>query len=105
MRLSHERQLEVLEASYRDLLLTALHKCAEGQWGLFAHNDRALSRLGASARSRAWEPSVEELLELGTQIERMRRRFDIESFALHDRLLRMRSSHDANTPGEPKLAQ
>jgi hypothetical protein len=105
MRPSHERQLEALEDSYRDLLLSALRKCAEGQWGLFAHNERALSHLGAGARSRQREPFVEELLELGSQIERMRRRFGLESFAIHERLLRMRSSHNSNTPGEPKLAQ
>jgi hypothetical protein len=105
MRPSHERQLEALEASYRDLLLSALRKCAKGQWGLSAHNERALSQIGAGARSRHREPSVQELLELGSQIERMRRRFGLESFALHERLLRMRSSFDSNTPGEPKVAR
>jgi hypothetical protein len=48
---------------------------------------------------------VEKLLDLGSEIERLRRRIGLESFALHERLLRMRSSHDSNTPGEPKLAQ
>jgi hypothetical protein len=28
-----------------------------------------------------------------------------EPFALHDRLLKIRSSHGANTPGEAKLAR
>lgn len=105
MRPSNEQQLGALEASYRDLLLSALRKCAKGQWGLFAHNERALSQLGAAARSRARDPSVEELLELGSQIERMRHRFGLEAFALHERLIRMRSSHDSNTLAEPKLAQ
>ena len=105
MRPSHERQLEALEASYRDLLLSTLRRCAKGQWGLFAHNERALSQLGAQVRSRQRDPSVEELLELGSQIDRIHRRFCLESFALHESLLRMRSSRNSNTPGEPKLAQ
>jgi hypothetical protein len=105
MRSSHERRLEALEASYRELLLSALQNCAKGRWGIFAHNERALSQLGAGARSRLRDPSVEELLELGSEIECLRRRFGLEPFPLHERLLRTRSSHDSNTPGEPKLAQ
>jgi hypothetical protein len=105
MRPSHERQLEGLEASYRDLLLSALQTCAEGRWGLFGHNDEAWSHLGAAARSRLRDPSVEELLELGETIESLRRKFGLEPFPLHQRFLWMRSSHGPNTPGEPKLAQ
>jgi hypothetical protein len=49
---------------------------------------------------------VEELLELGSRIERLRESLGFtDPFLLHDRLMRMRSSHDANTLGEPKLAQ
>lgn len=105
MRPSYERQLEALEASYRELLLSALQTCAEGRWGIFARNELALSRLGAGLCLRLLDPAVEELLELGSKIERLRRKFGLEPFPLHERLLRMRSSHDANTPGEPKLAQ
>jgi hypothetical protein len=105
MKPSQERQLEALEASYLDLLLSALQKCAKGRWGLFAHNERALSQLGAKARSRLLDPSIEELLELGSKIERLHRKFGLEPFALHERLLRMRSLQDSNSPGEPKLAQ
>jgi hypothetical protein len=92
MRRSYERQLAAFEASYRELLLSALQKCAKGQWGLFGHN-------------RLRDPSADELLELGSEIERMRRKCGLESFPHHDRLLQMRSSHHSNTPGEPKLAQ
>jgi hypothetical protein len=105
MRRSYERQLEALEASYRELLLSALQACAKGQWGIFARNERAMNQLGAGLRSRLLDPTVEELLELGSKIERFRRRFALEPFPLHERLLRMRSSHHANTPGEPKLAR
>ena len=92
MRPSFERQLSSLEAMYRELLLSALLKCAKGQWGLFGHN---LSP----------NPDAAELLELGSKIERLRQKCGLEPFELHDRLLRMRSSHHSNTPGEPKLAQ
>lgn len=87
-----ERQLNSLEAMYMELLLAALQKCARGKWGLFGHNPYPSS-------------DADELLELGSKIERLRRKFGLEPFALHDRLLRMRSSHHSNTPGEPKLAQ
>lgn len=105
MRASEERRLEALEASYRDLLLSALETCANGKWGLFAHNERALSQINSIMRSQVLDPAVEELVELGSKIERLRDKFGLESFPLHQRLLRMRSSHDSNAPGEPKLAQ
>jgi hypothetical protein len=92
MRPSFERRLGALEALYRELLLSALQKCAMGRWGLFGMN------LSPSS-------DAEELLELGSNIERLRRKCGLETFALHDRLLRMRSSHHSNTPGEPKLAR
>lgn len=98
MRPSHERQLEALEASYRELLLSALQACAEGRWGMFARNERALSQFGAAFRSRLRDPDVEELLDLGSKIERLRRRFGLEPCPLHERLLRTRSSHDETLP-------
>ena len=95
MRPSFERQLAAFEASYRELLLSALQACASGRWGLFG----SYERLGLR------DPSREELLELGTTIERLRRKCGLESFPLHERLLHMGSSRRSNTPGEPKLAQ
>ena len=77
---------------YMELLLAALQKCARGKWGLFGHNPYPSS-------------DADELLELGSKIERLRRKCGLEPFALHDRLLQMRSSHHSNTLGEPKLAQ
>jgi hypothetical protein len=94
MRASAQRQLDALEVSYRELLLAALRKCAAGQWGLFAHN-----------RFRLPDRTVDELPELGSTIERMRGRLGLEPFPLHERLQTMRSSHDSNTPGEPKRAR
>jgi hypothetical protein len=105
MKASHARQLESLEASYRELLLSALQKCAAGRWGLFAHNELASREFSALLRSHLLDPAVQELLDLGSKIERLRGRFGLEPFPLHERLLQMRSSHDSNTPGEPKLAR
>jgi hypothetical protein len=107
MRASQARQLEPLEASYRELLLSALGKCAAGRGGLFARNELALREFSPLLRSRLLDPdgAVEELLDLGSKIERLRRRFGLEPFPLHERLLQMRSSHDSNTLGEPKLAR
>jgi hypothetical protein len=49
---------------------------------------------------------VEQLLELGSEIDRLRSRLGYpEPFALHQRLMTMRSSRHANTPGEPILAR
>jgi len=89
---SVERQLNSLEARYMELLLDALQKCAKGKWGLFGHNPYPSS-------------DADELLELGAKIERLRRKGGLEPFALHVRLLQMRSSHHSNTLGEPRLAQ
>jgi hypothetical protein len=103
---SSERQLEALQTSYRELLLSALQRCANGQWGLFGHNDAAIDRLGSAMQKRLHHPPVNDLLELGSEIEQLRRKLGYwEPFPLHERLVRMRSSHDANTPGEPKRVQ
>ena len=50
-RPSYQRQLAALEA-YRKRLLSALQKCAIGQWGLLGDNEEAARQLGARARSR-----------------------------------------------------
>jgi hypothetical protein len=107
MRASHTRQLESLETSYRELLLSALEKCAAGRWGLFAHNEFAAREFSPQLRSRLLDSdgAVEELLDLGSKIEGLRRRFGLEPFPLHERLLQMRGSYHSNAPGEPKVAR
>ena len=82
MRASPARQLESLEASYRELLLSALQKCVAGRWGLFAHNEQASRELSAPLRSRLLDPdgTVEEL-DLGSKIECQRRKFGLEPSA------------------------
>lgn len=107
MRASHARQLEALEASYQEMLLAALERCAAGRCGLFAHNEFAVREFTPAQRKRLLDPdgTVQELLDFGSRIERLRSRFGFEPFALHGRLLQMRAFHDSNTPGEPKLAR
>lgn len=105
MRASHARQLQSLETYYRELLLSALQKCAAGRWGLFAHNEPLSTQSSSLLRSRLSDPAVQELLDLGSKIDGLRGRFGLESFEPHDRLLKMRSYHDSNSPGEPRLAQ
>jgi 2'-5' RNA ligase len=101
-----EHKLDVMEAEYAALLKAALQKCASGQWGLLGQNDAALQQLGRHARARWSCPEADELLELGSQIERLRGRLGFaEPFTPHERLLRTRSLKGANTPGEPRLAR
>jgi hypothetical protein len=103
---SDERKLGALEAEYSASLIAALEQCAAGQWGLFGQNDLALEQVGKFARRGLSSPEVSELLDLGIQIEKLRRKLGYsEPFALHARLLQMRSSNHANTLGEPKLAR
>jgi hypothetical protein len=106
MRRSDERKLRVLEAEYAVDLTAALKRCANGQWGLFGQNDLVLAKIGKRAQRNLSSPDIGDLLELGTQIEKLRSVLGYsEPFKLHARLLRMRSSNDANSAGEPKLAQ
>ncbi len=101
-----ERKLNALEAEYAATLKAALKKCADGRWGLFGQNDSALEQLGKYARARLVSPEAEELLELGSQIGRLRSKLGYtEPFTLHERLVSIRSSKNANTPGEPTLAR
>jgi len=101
-----ERQLAALEDQYRQLLLSALRECAAGHWGLFGHNDRAIARNSSAMRHSLSNPSVEELLDLGSRIETLRLKLGVtDPFPPHERLIRMRASRGDNTPGEPKLAQ
>ena len=106
MRRSGERQLKALEASYRETLLLALHHCAQGKWGLFGQNEAALARQNLKMLERLRDPAVGELLELGSQIDRLRSRLGYAvRFPRNDRLMQMRSAYNAKSLGEPKLAK
>jgi hypothetical protein len=97
MRPSYQRRLLALEAQYNSLLRDALRHCANGHWGLLSHNEIVFGR----ARS-----DLINLSELAAEIEQLRQRLGYtDAFALHERLMRMRSSTDSNTLGEPILAQ
>lgn len=103
---SGEVMLASLEAEYQSLLIAALERCAAGHWGMFGQADLAHATLGKYAREKLKSKDAEELLELGSSIKTLRHKLGyFEPFALHDRLLKIRSSHGANTPGEAKLAR
>lgn len=91
-------RLEALEADYRAELVSGLRACAAGSWGLFGQNEHLLS-------ARYIPPVVEELTDLGADIDRMRERLGLEPFALHQRFLLARGPADANAPGEPNRAR
>jgi hypothetical protein len=97
MRQSYQRRLTALEAQYKSLLRDVLRYCANGHWGLFGHNEIVFGR----ARS-----DLINLSELAAEIEQLRQRLSYtDAFALHERLMRMRSTKDSNTLGEPILAR
>src|SRR5258706_524701 len=96
-----ERELALLEAEFRDALITELRRCASGTWGLFGQNDHVWS-----ANERHREPKPEALLRLGEQIADLRLTLGlVEPFALHHRLLKLRGRKGPNVPGEAKLAR
>jgi hypothetical protein len=107
MRRSDERSLAALEAEYATSLKAALKQCAEGRWGLLGHNDAVHERqFGKHYRPRLVPPEVDELIELGSQIERLRKQLGYsEPFHLHEHLLKLRSSTHPNSRGEPALAR
>jgi hypothetical protein len=106
MRASLERRLTTLESEYLALLTAALRQCASGSWGLFGHNDQAIGQLGRFVQNELSSPEARDLLDLGGEIEALRRKLGYaEPFSLHARLIEMRSSVGANTPGEPERAR
>ena len=94
-RLKSELNVRALEQEFADTLLTALKKCASGQWGLFGCYDRL--------DIKSYE--AETLLRLGEQISSMRKDLgETEPFQPYERFLKYRSLKSPNTHGEPKLA-
>jgi hypothetical protein len=106
MRHSEERKLKAMETEYLALLTAALKRCANGQWGLFGQNDAVLAKLGKNAGERFGSKEVADLLEFGSQIEKLRNKLGYpEAFPVHQRLVNMRASNNPNSQGEPKLAR
>jgi hypothetical protein len=91
-------RLEALETDYRAKLFSGLRACAAGSWGLFGQNEHLLP-------ARYIPSVVEELTDLGADIDRMRERLGLEPFSMHSRFLLARGQADANAPGEPKRAR
>ncbi len=92
-----EHRIE-LEAEYREALVAALRVTAAGKWGLFDHQ--------ADRRTRAMiAPVIDNLAEIGGQIDRMREQLMLPPFALQDEFLRSRGPVSADAVGEPKQAK
>jgi hypothetical protein len=86
-----------VETEYLEALVSALRKAAAGSWGLFGHNpDRH-----AVAK---WAPIVEELCDMGHEIDEMRGDLGMEPFPLHQEFEESRGPVPPTAPGEPKQA-
>ena len=86
------------ETEFAELLIAALRETANGSWGLFAHNSDKFAR-------RLWDKPVNELTELGEQVDSMRKTLGLEPFALFADFLASRGPVASNAPGEPKQAK
>lgn len=87
-----------LEGDYRAALIVALRATAAGWWGLFGHNADRYSR--AAAR-----PTLDQLGELASDIDRLREQLAMEPFSLHQQFLAARGPVAADAVGEPKQAR
>ena len=106
MKRSGEVMLSSLEAEYRSLLMQVLKGCANGGFGVFGQNQQVLATLGKRLQERLAPDDVEELLELGSSIEKLRDKLGhFEPFDLHERLLHTRASFNADNMSEAKLAR
>ncbi len=91
------QRLSQLEEDFRPLLISCLHECAEGRWGLFGHNDHPEVTLWFR-----W-PEADRLKVLAQEIRSMREE-DGSRNDLCDRFLTICETRGSNVPGEPKLA-
>lgn len=106
MKRSGEVMLSSLEAEYRSVLMKVLKGCATGNFGIFGQNEKVMATLSKRLREKLAPDDVEELLELGSSIEKLRDKLGhVEPFALHERLLQTRASFDADRMSEAKLAR
>jgi hypothetical protein len=87
-----------LEADYKTMLLDALRKAAAGKWGLFDHNGDRWTRAAIA-------PTVNELKEIGQEIDRARDILFMPPFELHQQFLASRGPVGPQAVGEPKQAQ
>jgi hypothetical protein len=87
-----------LEAEYRAALIEALQVTAKGKWGLFDHNGDRWNRA-------AMKPVIDNLAEIGEEIDKLREQLGLEVYALQQRFLAARGPVGAHAVGEPKQAQ
>jgi hypothetical protein len=91
-----EAEIAGLESEFRTKLVAALRNCAAGQWGLFGQNAHLL---------KVHSPEAEELLEIGSSIEHLRRKAGMsEPFPLFESFLSKRGRKGENVLGESRLA-
>lgn len=101
-----EGELEHLEARFRERLMIALRTCAAGQWGLFGQNDAAYKRAFGRNAVRVIPAEVDELLELGDEIDALRASLGFSGGnALYARLKSYRKLPAGNASTEPRLAR
>lgn len=94
-----QAQIDAMEADYVATLTAALRDCAAGKPGLFGRNEHI--RLGLKARPQV----VNDLLGLGEEIDRLRKRFGLKPFALAGDFAAARGKAPPDEPAEPRLAQ
>jgi hypothetical protein len=102
-----QRDLERLEAEFRERLLAALRKCAAGVWGLFGQNDDSCrASFRTTSLKRLESVDARDLTEMETQIEHLRARLGYAGpHPLCERFEAYRAFRGSNVPGEPKLAR
>ncbi len=80
------------------MLTAALRKAASGIWGLFGHTQDRVGRA-------KFAPMVEQLENIGEEIDDLRGQLGLESFELHRIFLASRGPVSSDRVGEPKQAQ
>ena len=93
-----DNQRAQMEADYREALIAALERAAAGSWGLFAHTKDAAAKA-------KWAGTVEQLCDLGRDIDEAREALGLEAFALHAEFEASRGPVSSSAPGEPKQAR
>jgi hypothetical protein len=91
-------KFDALEVEFQALLVSCLHECVSGLWGLFGQNDH----LDPEGKYWRW-PESKRLREMAHEIQEIRAEFGSANW-LCDRFLHLRSLRGWNVPGEPKLA-
>ena len=83
---------------YEAALLDALRTAAAGKWGLFDHNGDRFTRAAIA-------PTINELQEMGEEIDRAREILFMPPFELHEQFLASRGPVGPQAVGEPKQAR